>query len=279
MTEIRDCDIIQDLLPGYADHILSASGTEAVENHLALDGFRKLQKRTQKLRLTAGITSGLLLFLLGGIFLSLFVIGRPVYPGAECSTVFDEGSESLTIEGTLENCNIGRVKWKRDEQDENIIYLLLYETSVFPFTPKKNDFSITIPNVKGCEVYQARPDYERTLIYSWEKEHYEKVEQLKEEIYRRIPALAEETDILDYNRGIDRVDGSEGLSFYVDYLLGENVSCWDWNDMLTTDGYLKSADFEIWISLDEPYRILIYDYRTGQWTEDYSIIEERRPDR
>jgi len=46
--------------------------------------------------------------------------------------------------------------------------------------------------------------------------------------------------------------------------------------MLTTDGEFVPADFEIWISLKEPHKILIYDYQTGEYVDDFSIISNRR---
>lgn len=303
---LHDCDIIRDLMPGYADHMLSESGTAAVEDHLAhceicrriyeemtdelntglspeehlaLDGFRKIQKRTRTLKLAAGTASVLLLLLLCGMILFLFVIGRPISFPIGCSAVYDEATNSVTIKGNSENFHIGRVTWKRDDEDETIIYLLLYETAALPFAREKNDISVTISDAKGCQIYQALPDYNRALIYSWANDRYDEVNALEEEIYRRVPALAAETDILSYSGGIDTVDEKEGISFSVDYLLGENASYWYWNDTLTTDGELKPADFEVWISFDEPHTVLIYDYRTGKWTKDYSVIEGRRPDK
>lgn len=229
MAEIHNCDIIKDLLPGYADHLLSEAGAEAVKEHLthcdscrriyqemtdelktepasadrlALDGFRKIRQRTRRLRLAAGIACGLLLLLVCGILLFLFVIGRPVSFPDEFSSIYHEEDESVTIEGDFKNFNIGRVKWERDPQNENIIYLLFYETAALPFVPEKSSFSVTIPDVKGCEVYQALPNYDRIQLYSWENDHRELVDQLKEEIYRRIPAFTEETDLLQYAGGL-----------------------------------------------------------------------------
>ncbi|MCI8313012.1 MAG: hypothetical protein HFI12_12530, partial [Lachnospiraceae bacterium] len=52
----------------------------------------------------------------------------------------------------------------------------------------------------------------------------------------------------------------------------ENATFWTLNDQLFTDGDVESRDFEIWISLDKPYQILINDYQSGEYTDDYSII-------
>lgn len=77
-------------------------------------------------------------------------------------------------------------------------------------------------------------------------------------------------------QGITTVDGIEGISFNVDFIDGEGASYWWFNGMLTTDGDLASADFEIWISLEKPHKILIYDYQTGEYMDDFSIIVNRR---
>lgn len=77
MNENYPCDIIQDLLPGYIDEILSETGTRVVKEHLeecekcnhvylemkeglnseeelnetlALDGFKKVQQHTKKIK-------------------------------------------------------------------------------------------------------------------------------------------------------------------------------------------------------------------------------------
>ncbi len=60
------------------------------------------------------------------------------------------------------------------------------------------------------------------------------------------------------------------------YLIGEGASFWHFNDQLITDGEFEPADFEIWILLNAPHRILIYDYQTGEWGGDYSVVVERR---
>ena len=62
----------------------------------------------------------------------------------------------------------------------------------------------------------------------------------------------------------------------MNFIYGEDASyCW-FNGMLTTDGEFVPADFEIWISLKEPHKILIYDYQTGEYVDDFSIISNRR---
>ena len=114
-------------------------------------------------------------------------------------------------------------------------------------------------------------------IYDWRTHHYEEVEILRKEIYSKIPELNEKTDALNCMQGITTVEGIEGISFYVDFIYGKDASYWWFNDMLTTDGEFVPADFEIWISLKEPYKILIYDYQIGEYIDDFSIISNRRP--
>lgn len=99
---------------------------------------------------------------------------------------------------------------------------------------------------------------------------------MKNEIYSKIPELNEKTDALSCEQGITTIEGIEGISFYVDFIYGEDASYWWFNGMLTTDGEFVPADFEIWISLKEPYKILIYDYQTGEFVDDFSIISNRR---
>ncbi len=308
MNEIHNCDIIRDMLPGYTDHILSDAGMAAVEKHLedcqdcrhiyeemkekletelfpeeslALDGFRKLRRHSRRLKLAAGAAFTLLLFLSGGMFISVFLIGRPaattMLDTISCS--YDASTGSVTVNGHADNLNISRIKWETDSEDDSIVNLLVYETEELPFLSPRHDFTVTIPDMKGRDLYLACPDYDRFSIYSWNSDHYETVEQLKDEIYRRIPALDKERDILHYINGINTVNGTEGLTFLLDYLLGEDASYWFWNNQLTTDGELEPAEFDIWISLEEPYQIMIFDYRTGEWTEDYSIVEKQRPSR
>ena len=115
-------------------------------------------------------------------------------------------------------------------------------------------------------------------MYNWKTDHYEILDQLEKEIQQRIPDWDETRDILEYSGGITAVAGEEGISYYMTYLIGKDASYWRLNDQLITDGDFKPADFEIWISLKAPHQILIYDYQTGKWNEDYSVVAERRPD-
>lgn len=291
------CDIIRDLLPGYVDGVLSDAGTRAVRNHLehceacqavyremkdgfgpapgqeeqlALDGFKKIRKQTRRLKTAVGIVSGLLLAVVCSVILVLFVIGEPLSTHriniSEC--VYDERAESLTLKGTIDDStmSVRRVVFKQSEENPNDINVLVYGAETFPFWKPEQDFSVVIPGVKGQNVYLACPDYDRLEVYSWKHMHFEFLKQLEQEIYQAIPPLDRDRGILSYSGGIDVVEGMEGITYQVDYLTGDNASVWKRDDGIITDGTLEAADFEIWISLEMPYKIRIHDYQTGEWS-------------
>lgn len=306
-TTIQNCDIIRDLLPGYAEHLLSGAGEKAVQDHLAyckdcekiynhmkdgdserkvsrkeeraLDGFRKIRRRTRHLKLLL-ISAFALIFcgILSG-FLKLFVIGSPAGTHwiDSVSCTYDEETGSLTIQGYAQNINIRKVVWEKDHEEDTLIYVLVYETEALPFTSATHDFTLTIPDARGMDVCLACPKYDRTSIYSWKKDHYELVQRMEEAVYQTVPATDPDTTPLSCASGIALYNGQEGLIFYPEYVTGEGAAWWTWNDMITTDGSLEPADFEIWVSLEEPHEVHFFDYRTGEWTDDSSIIEERRP--
>ena len=97
----------------------------------------------------------------------------------------------------------------------------------------------------------------------------EELEELENAIYDHFPQLHRTRDALSYNGGIDVVNGAEGVSYSVDSAIGEDASFWWFNDQLITDGEFDFKPFEIWISLEQPHKILILDYRTGEYTEAY----------
>ena len=97
--------------------------------------------------------------------------------------------------------------------------------------------------------------------------------ELENEIYDRFPELDRNRDALSYTGGIETADGTEGIRFCVHSVIGESATFWTFNDQIITDGDLESRDFEIWISLEEPYQILLFDYQTGQYTDDTSILD------
>lgn len=309
MNEKYNCDVIRDLLPGYIDNILSDTGSELVKNHLGeceecrkiytemeegiekddfsahdaifVDALKKIRKRTNRLKITIGLLVGILFVFLLSLVLKIYVIGKPLGTGYMSipDVIYDEETGQLTVNGkiNLYSFHVSKVVWEEDENNPNIVNVIVYYAETIPFTKHKTDFSIVIPNIKGKKVYLACPEYDRMEIYDWRTYHYEEVENLKNEIYGKIPELDEKTDALNCMQGITTVEGIEGISFSVDFIYGENASYWLFNGMLTTDGELEPADFEIWISLKKPHKILIYDYQTGEYIDDFSIISNRKP--
>ena len=296
MNDLYPCDIIRDLLPGYIDHILSDAGTQAVKKHLetcgqcravcekmadelsteaipedleALNGFKKINRRAKRLKAALVASAGLLAALLFLAFLTLFVIGRPVSTHLIdiSSLSYDEDNDSLTLEGTIHSSGlyVGRAVWEQSEEDANSVNILIYGVYSLPFR-HKSDFTITVPDMKGKKAYLACPKYDQLELYSWKNDHYELLSPLEDEIYRSVPSLDRDRDILYYTGGVQEMDGLEGILYDVEHLTGENPSLWRFNDQLITDGSLEPAGFSIWISLSEPHKILLCNYETGEWT-------------
>jgi hypothetical protein len=309
MNERYNCDVIRDLLPGYIDNILSDTGSELVKNHIgeceechkiytemeegigkddlsaydtiAVDVLKKIRRRMNRLKITIGILVCILFIFLLFAALKIYVIGTPLGTGymTISDTAYNEETGQLTVNGkiNLYSFHVSKVVWEEDKNDPNIVNVIVYYAETIPFAKNKTDFSVVIPNIKGKKVYLACPEYDRREIYDWRTHHYEEVEILRKEIYSKIPELNEKTDALNCMQGITTVEGIEGISFYVDFIYGKDASYWWFNDMLTTDGEFVPADFEIWISLEEPHKILIYDYQIGEYIDDFSIISNRRP--
>lgn len=305
MNKNFPCDIIRDLLPGYIDEILSETGTNSVQEHLAeceachkaylemkedwtsetevkeqiaIDGFKKVRRRTRTLKIALGAALSLLLFFTLSIFLKVFVIGKPLSTHEiEINTEelsYDEETACLTINGTvnLASCRVTGVEWQQSEEDKNEVNILVYAAETLPFQPERTEFNLTVPDMKGKTAYLACPEYDRRELYNWKHYHNEKMMKLENEIYDRFPELDRNRDALSYTGGIETADGMEGIRFCVHSVIGENATFWTFNDQIITDGDLESRDFEIWISLEEPYQILLFDYRTGQYTDDTSIF-------
>ncbi len=303
------CDIIQDLIPGYVEETLSEAGTGLVKAHLehceecrgfyedlkaemdagpseeeklVLDGFKKIQRRTRRLKVGMIAVSGLLASLVLIVFLRVFVIGGPLETHLiqVSEPLYNEDTELLTIKGTLsiKGRHVSRVVWKQSTTDANAVNIIVYAAETLPFMEGDSDFTIEIPNMKGQKAYLACPEYDQLEVYNWGTYHYEMLAQMEAEICRRIPGWDETRDVLDYTGGVTTVDGKEGISYYVTYVIGHEASYWRFNDQIITDGEFKSADFEIWISLESPYEIRIFDYQTGEWSQDFSVVADRRPE-
>lgn len=303
MNKNYSCDIIKDLLPGYIDGVLSEASENVVKGHLeecekcnrgylemkeelntgmetkeqiALDGFKKLRQHTRKLKIAVGITTGLLVFLLLSVFVRVFVIGVPVSTHAMSvdDLSYNEETNCLEISGTVNfaSCRVSRVVWKQSEENSNAVNVFVYGAETLPFQSEKKEFNISVPNMKGKTAYLACPDFDQREVYNWKHYHNEKLIELENEIYNHLTELDRTKDALSYNGGIETVNGVEGICYSVQSVIGENATFWTFNDQLITDGDFESRDFEIWISLDKPYQIFINDYRTEEYTDDYSII-------
>lgn len=306
MNKNYPCDIIKDLLPGYIDGLLSETGTRAVKEHLegcaacrkifeemaegpgkepeereklVLDGFKKIHQRTRRLKMTAGAAAGLLfLFLLSG-FLRIYVLGTPVSTEAISleDISYEEEMDTLGVNGKVNwaGYRISKVTWEADEENDSQINILVYGAETLPFQQEQTDWSVSIPDMKGKTAYLACPPYDRWQIYDWRQDHYEIMAELEDQIYEQLPGLDREKDALFCVEGIETVEGTDGILFGVESIVGEGAVYWWSGDQLYTDGELESKDYYIWISLEEPCRILIHDLRTGEYTEDVSIIEGR----
>lgn len=176
----------------------------------------------------------------------------------------------------MASCRVNRVVWKESKENGNEVNVLVYGAETLPFQEEKREFKISVPDMKGKTAYLACPDYDRREIYNWKHYHNEKMMELEDEIYNRFPELDRDKDALSYSGGIESVDGMDGICYSVHSVIGENATYWRVNDQLITDGDFKSRDFDIWISLEEPYRIFLYDDQSGEYTDDYSILERRR---
>ena len=236
-----------------------------------------MRQHTRKLKIIVGIAIGLLVFLLLSAFAKVFVIGVPVSTHAMSigDLSYNEETNCLEISGTVNfaSCRVSRVVWKQSEEDDNSVNVFVYGAETLPFQSEKSEFNISVPNMKGKTAYLACPDFDQREIYNWKHYHNEKLIELEDEIYNRLTELDRTKDALSYNGGIEIVNGAEGIRYSVHSVIGENATFWTLNDQLFTDGDFESRDFDIWISLDKPYQILINDYQSaGEYTDDYSII-------
>ncbi|MDE7271898.1 MAG: zf-HC2 domain-containing protein [Lachnospiraceae bacterium] len=298
-----NCDIIRDLLPGYLDGVLSEAGSSAVKEHLedcgecrhffadmkedmqiqqkklqrenaleeraALDGFKKIRSRTRHLRVAAALGGVLLAVLIIGAFLKVYVVGSLLEQSAvmTSSLMYDDQTDSLAINGyiTYAGYRISRVEWKENPGDDSRVDLFVYAAETLPFEKDKEDFSITIPNMKGKVVYIVGSDYDQFQIYDWQNNHIELMFELKEEIYERVDSSwSAEKVWLCPVRGIHMVDGMEGILYSASLLVGDDAWYWDLGYTTITHGEMEDVDFDIWISLEKPHLIRLYDH--GTWT-------------
>lgn len=309
MSNQYSCELIRDLLPGYIDTILSKTSTDIVTNHLtacsqcrliyqemtadlkdancisckecaAVDGLKKIRKRTLYLKTSIAFVSGLLGILLLYLFLSAYVIGAVQPPNQITMTDlhYDEETQALTITGVLNrpSMHISRVVWTENASFANRIDVSVYAARLLPFWPEKQEFSVTIPQTQGQSVYLVGTDYEQSEIYSWKKDHAHIIRTMEEEIYNCFPSDWQRDNILlSCLDGIKTVDGTKGVLFHVDFLAGGDEAYYQQTgDTVLVYGDLEPADFAVWVSLDEPHKIFIHNPITGEYTTDYTILEQ-----
>jgi Predicted integral membrane protein len=296
------CDIIKDLMPGYIDGLLSEAGSDAVREHLedceackhvymqmkeeiilqgegrqgenifveqaALDGLRKVNSRTKRLRTVALLGGLLAAMIVIGIFLKVYVIGSLLDAHIVRVTDFqyDEQTDNLMLSGVIDTSveRITRVKWKENPSINGRIDLFVYAAETLPYGQEKKEFSITIPNMKGKVVYVVGADYDQFKAYNWHNDHISLISELEEEICRRVDANWNQDNVLlNPVRGIRTIDGIEGIEFSVTLLTGEDAYYWRVNDTVVLHGDFEEAEYCIWISLEKPYQIHLLYYGGG----------------
>lgn len=128
MSRRIDCDIIQDLLPLYVEHLASEASCRMIQEHLEecgncrrileelekpvleetveekqeIDFFKKIRNKHKRLILAVSGTAFLLAAILLTIGIKVFVTGSPVNPDSvayEC--LYNEETRELTIRGTI----------------------------------------------------------------------------------------------------------------------------------------------------------------------------------
>ncbi len=304
-----NCDIVRDLMPGYIDGVISETGSSAVREHLedcgecrriftemkedmaerstpeeraALDGFKKIRSRTRYLRAAAALGGLLLAALVIGVFLKVYVVGSLLEQGAVriTSAEYDEATDSLTVNGymTYAGCRISRVVWKENPSTGARVDLFVYAAETLPFGEEEQEFSVTIPDMKGKVLYIVGSDYDNFRIYDWQNDHIGLMSELEDEIYERVnPGWDREKVLLSPIQGLDIVDGMEGISYGVTFLSGDDAGYWKLGHTILMQGELEEAAYDIWISLEEPHQILVHDYSTGEYrrpeTLDYLFFQ------
>ncbi|MDE6387918.1 MAG: zf-HC2 domain-containing protein [Lachnospiraceae bacterium] len=284
---LQECSVCWQCYEEMTEEIELMPGVGRVpEEQAAIDGFKKLHRLTRTLKLATGIVTGLLLLCFLSVLARVYVIGRPMStaPLQITSYIYNEETGSLTLHGTVNVSGerVKRVAYKESDSEPYAMNVLVYTAETVPFLSflpagqEQREFEIIIPDAKGYIVYLACPEYDRREIYDWKTDHYEKLAEMEKEIYSRIPELNEEKDALSYVRGIESINGEEGICYSVTTMIGDDAYYWWFNDQMVMHGDFATLNLDIWISLEEPYHILIHDYRTGEYTEDFSIVADRK---
>lgn len=314
MSEIT-CDVIKDLMPGYIDGVLSVAGNAAVREHLescgacrqflaemkeemapgqdgasiseqaALDGFKKIRRRTRWLKMAAMMGGLLAAALVLGVFLKVYVIGSLPWAASMRidSAQYDEKTQSLTLQGTVNyaGTRVTRVAWRDSPSTGGRVDVFVYAADTLPFGREEREFSITIPDMKGKNAYLVGSDYDTFKAYDWNNDHCELLYSLEEEIYRRIPEWTREKVILSPVQGVFQMDGAEWIEYSAAYLSGEDAYYQRIGDQMLVYGDISSACEHVRISLEEPHEIRLYDrdmggYQTVECAEQQQFREEKQ---
>lgn len=293
-----DCDIVRDLMPGYIDGVLSEAGSRVVREHLercaecgqvyadmkgnvdngstpaeqaALDGFRKIHRRTRRFKMAAVMGELLAAAFMIAIFLKVFVFGNlsRAHIVWVTNSTYNEQTDSLTINGHIDAAgHISRIKWKENPSIGDRVDLFVYVAETLPFGSEEKSFSVTIPDMKGKNLYVIGSDYDHRKAYDWKDDHWELMRDLEKEIYQRVGSDWDtQKTILWQGSGIRTVDGVDGIWYSVSFLIGEDAYYQRIGDTYVTYGEMETEDFEIWISLEEPHQIRLYDNKTGKYQE------------
>lgn len=304
-----NCDIVRDLMPGYIDGVISEAGSSAVREHLedcgecrrvfvemkedmadqptpgeraALDGFKKIHSRTRYLKAAAALGGLLLAALAAVVFLKVYVVGSLLEQSAvmTSSVEYDEETDSLMVKGhmTYAGYRISRVEWKENPSIGARVDLFVYAAETLPFEKGQQDFSITIPDMKGKVLYIVGSDYDNFRLYDWNNDHISLLSELEEEIYTRVSSDWDRDKVLlSPVQGLQIVDGVEGIEYGVTFLSGDDAGYWKLGYTIVMHGDMEEAGFHIWISLEEPHRILVHDFNTGEYqrpeTLDYLFFQ------
>ena len=211
MKNALDCNIVQDLLPLYAEKLTSEESNTAILQHLEqcedcrkyleniqrpidcstipkmeIDYMRKIKHSLKRrVYILSGVIAASCIVLLG-IFLRLFIIGTPIFIGEAPINYewnYDTDSKAYSIHGTIERTNTSaRIKIYEDKQN-NQIKIKIYEVmpSIF-FT--SNQFSVKIPwNGETDIVWQGKVNqqvitssqYLNLSISEFQDGHYQNV--------------------------------------------------------------------------------------------------------
>lgn len=311
MKNTLNCNIVQDMLPMYAEGLTSEESNIAIQQHLEqcedcrkclenlqkpivgptvpkmeIDYMRKVKKSfKRRTYILAGVIAVFCVILLG-IFLRLFIIGTPLFLGdapINFEWNYDADSKVYTIHGAMEQENTSvRIKIYEDKHD-NQIKFKIYEILPSIFF-SSNQFSANIPwNRESNIVWQGKnnqqiitsPQYLNLSIIEFQNGDYHSVVDLYDE-----NGTSMVKDLYDH---AEKVSDNKPMPFderkYNHYLIINLPLTTDrFTTWITDDTILQEQDLDERIFLyqeDGKY----YFYKQGQYlrklsTEDMSKMQD-----